>query len=81
MSLQIPIISSDTGGLKEIFSLNRDIGLISSTSSSSMSKNIYMFIQNPNKHKIYGQHGIDTFTKYFTSEVCAAKYYSSLINH
>ena len=81
MSLQIPIITSDTGGLKEIFSLNKDIGLISSPSSSSMSKNIYMFIQNPDKHKIYGQHGINTFIKYFTSEVCAAKYYSSLINH
>ena len=78
MSLEIPLITTDIGGLSEIFSLNYNIGLISSTSPGALSENIYNFITNKGDRENYGKNGYQTYKKYFTSEACAYKYHDVL---
>ena len=80
MSLKKPLITTNTGGLKEIFEINPNIGLISEARADKYSNNLITFIKEKEKIKFYGENGFNTYNKFFTSKSCAIKYHQLLMN-
>ena len=80
MSLKKPLIATNIGGLKEIFELNPNIGLISDATAEKYSSNLITFIKEREKIKFYGENGFNTYNKFFTSKSCATKYHQLLVD-
>ena len=79
MSLRKPIITTNIGGLEELFNLNPHIGLMSKIDPEHFSKCLIKIIENHEIRTTMGNNGYNLFREYFTAEIFAQKFYKNVI--
>ncbi|MED5430305.1 MAG: glycosyltransferase family 4 protein, partial [Pseudomonadota bacterium] len=79
MSLRKPIITTNIGGLEELFNLNPHIGLMSKIDHEHFSKCLIKIIENHEIRTTMGNNGYNLFREYFTAEIFAQKFYKNVI--
>ena len=79
MSLRKPIITTNIGGLEELFNLNPNIGLMSKINPDHFSQCLIKIIENHEIRTTMGNNGYNLFRKYFTAEIFAQSYYKNVI--
>ena len=79
MSFRKPIITTNIGGLEELFKLNPNIGLISKINPDHFSKCLIKIIENHEIRTTMGNNGYNLFRKYFTAENFAQSYYKNVM--
>ena len=79
MSLRKPIITTNIGGLEELFKLNPNIGLMSKIDPDHLSKCLIKIIENHEIRTTMGNNGYNLFRKYFTAETFSQSYYKNVM--
>jgi glycosyltransferase involved in cell wall biosynthesis len=69
MQFNLPIISTNEGGIADIVKNNETGFIIEKENSKQLSEKIKWLIDNPQKAKLMGEKGRDYFLKNYTSEV------------